>query len=91
MAEKWKTFKHRVETVDGGWRATCATPKRAAQIVLEHNSHKALVVLLGAAKCPACNGSGGIPQQIGEAEWEQEQCQWCYEREAALALAEVKK
>ena len=43
MAEKWKTFKHRVETVDGGWRATCATPKRAAQIVLEHNSHDALV------------------------------------------------
>src|SRR5258708_3951374 len=44
--------------------------------------------LLEAAKCPACDGSGLIPYQIGEAEWEAEQCQWCYERgEAVHALA----
>jgi hypothetical protein len=43
--------------------------------------------LLRAAICPSakdgCDGKG-IPRQVGEDDWEQEQCQWCYERRAAL-------
>lgn len=44
-----------------------------------------LRALLKVAKCPACDGSGSIQHQIGEDEWEAEQCQWCFER-AALQL-----
>ena len=40
--------------------------------------------LLTVAVCPACDGSGSIPHQIAEDEWEAEQCQWCYERKAFL-------
>ena len=41
--------------------------------------------LLKIAKCPQCNGSGGIPHQFAE-------CQWCYEKKHVLeALKEVKK
>ena len=36
--------------------------------------------LLNAAKCPACDGSGAIPDGEGGAY----QCQWCYERDEAL-------
>ena len=38
--------------------------------------------LLAVAVCPACDGSGGIPHQISDDEWEQQQCQWCFERSA---------
>ena len=41
--------------------------------------------LLKVAKCPNCDGSGGIPHQVAEAEWEQEQCQWCDEIKALEA------
>lgn len=50
---------------------------------------KLLVGALGKAKCPnvkCCNGN--IPHQIGEDEWEKEQCQWCYEKDQALKGAE---
>ena len=45
-----------------------------------------LRVLLEIARCPnlACL-EGSIPHQIGPEEWEAEQCQWCYERNALLA------
>ena len=42
------------------------------------------------AVCPACYGSGGIPVQVGEQEWEQQQCQWCDEKKVALAAAQDK-
>ncbi len=41
--------------------------------------------LLKVAKCPNCDGSGGIPHQVGNGEWEQEQCQWCDEVKALEA------
>ena|SRR3990167_10000651 len=41
--------------------------------------------LLEAAICPECDGSGGIPYQVSETDWEQQQCQWCFERTMALA------
>jgi hypothetical protein len=44
--------------------------------------YDALRALLRVAKCPNCDGSGSIPHQVGEGEWEQEQCQWCDERAA---------
>jgi hypothetical protein len=44
-----------------------------------------LVELLRVAKCPACDGSGVISHQVGEQEWEHQKCQWCDERNAALA------
>ena len=45
--------------------------------------------LLKAADCPNCDGSGSIPVQVAsyqlaEPDWEQQQCQWCDEREQAL-------
>lgn len=42
--------------------------------------------LLGAARCPNCDGSGVFyygPTSNGD--WEAEQCQWCYEKQEALA------
>ena len=35
--------------------------------------------LLKMAKCPNCDGSGAIPHQVADQEWEAEQCQWCDE------------
>lgn len=37
--------------------------------------------LLEVARCPndGCV-DGGIPVQVGDNDWEQQQCQWCYER-----------
>lgn len=41
--------------------------------------------LLRIARCPntECR-DGAIPRQVADQEWEAEQCQWCYERKAAL-------
>jgi len=44
--------------------------------------------LLRLAACPACDGSGSIPHQIYDDQWEAEQCQWCSERDALLAQPE---
>lgn len=45
-----------------------------------------LTGLLTAASCPNCGGQGWYPTFDGEGnELSQEQCQWCFERDAALA------
>lgn len=42
--------------------------------------------LLGAARCPNCDGSGVIPYgPTSNGDWEVEPCQWCYEKQEALA------
>ena len=42
------------------------------------------IKLLEVARCPNTDCiDGAIPHQVGEQEWEAEQCQWCYEREQA--------
>lgn len=40
--------------------------------------------LLKIARCPdkACDGQGWSAVQVGDDEWEQQQCQWCDERAA---------
>lgn len=43
-----------------------------------------VIELLRVAQCPACDGSGAIPHQIGEGDWELQQCQWCDERQQAI-------
>jgi predicted TIM-barrel fold metal-dependent hydrolase len=47
--------------------------------------NEAMKGLLRIARCPNVNCCDGIiAQQIGEDDWEPEQCQWCYERAQAL-------
>ncbi len=46
--------------------------------------------LLKVAKCPNSCIDGSIPHRIVRG-WEQEQCQWCYERKQALDLMGGKK
>ena len=41
--------------------------------------------LLKMARCADCGGDGYIAHQVGEAEWVQEQCQWCYERDRVMS------
>jgi len=52
------------------------------------------IALLRVADCPNCDGSGGIPRQVAEEQWELEQCQWCDELHSLLerytANAEVR-
>jgi hypothetical protein len=45
-----------------------------------------LVKLLEVSACPneSC-AEGTIPHQVGDNEWEQEQCQFCYEKGEAIA------
>ena len=43
------------------------------------NEIKRLQGLLKVAKCPNCDGSGAMPHQVADGEWEAEQCQWCDE------------
>jgi len=40
--------------------------------------------MLTIAECPHCDGSGVIANQVGDQEWEPEQCQWCFEKNKAL-------
>ena len=49
-----------------------------------------LVGLLNEAKCPNACINGSIPHKT-RGGWEQEQCQWCYLKEQALAKAERSK
>lgn len=51
--------------------------KLTAALLKEQKKNKELVALLKIARCPNCDGSGNISHD----EWEQEQCQWCYERQ----------
>ena len=40
------------------------------------------------ADCPNSECSGGvIARQVGDSEWEPEQCQWCHERSTMLAAS----
>ena len=40
------------------------------------------------ADCPSSECSGGvIARQVGDSEWEPEQCQWCHERSTMLAAS----
>ena len=70
-------YKHRRCTVD--------------QLEAELNAHiddkvSPLLKLLKMANCPdsSCN-NGIIPHQIGEDEFEAQQCQWCFEADAFIA------
>jgi len=45
--------------------------------------NRVLKALLAQVECPVCDGSGGVPVRHGS-EWEQEQCQWCAEKERLL-------
>jgi len=47
-----------------------------------------IIELLRAAICPANCDNGAIPHQVGEDEWGAEQCQFCHEREEAIAQLE---
>ncbi len=58
-------------------RATAAERERLLPVL------KLLEVAVCPAKAIGCDGKG-IPHQVGEDEWEQEQCQWCHERTAAI-------
>ena len=51
----------------------------------------AAYALLSIAACPACGGSGAIPHQISDDEYEAEQCQWCFERNATIAIADKER
>ena len=66
---------------------------RANQQTIEDLTAKAerLIGLLSVAKCPNCDGSGSVPVEGGDGGWEAEQCQWCFEREAALKESEAAK
>lgn len=43
-----------------------------------------LRTLVALAQCPCCDGSGGYPEPDGHGDWKQAQCQWCFEKQAAL-------
>ena len=64
--------------------------ERKCRELMEAKAENAeLKELLKAADCPNCDGSGSIPVQVAsyqlaEPDWEQQQCQWCDEREQAL-------
>lgn len=52
---------------------------------LEVEGLKRMLGVIPKDYCPHCGDGGGvIPYMNGYAEWELEQCQWCYEREALL-------
>ena len=63
-------------------RVSAECRELAATIVLFSKDRAALRTLLKVAKCPneGCV-DGGVPVQVAEDEWQQEQCQWCDERE----------
>ena len=62
-----------------GLLSECMT--RIAELEAERDELRGL---LGVAGCPNCDGSGSIAHQVGDSDWEQEQCQWCYEKHLAL-------
>jgi len=48
------------------------------------------VALLRVAVCPNCDGSGGVPRQVAEEQWELEKCQWCDELHSLLELIYIR-
>ena len=60
-----------------GYRAECNANASLIAVAPE------MYILLEAATCPSCDGSGAFYQGDGDVT----QCQWCYERDAALAKA----
>lgn len=55
----------------------------------EKKPSKAMYALLKMAECPDVNCcKGSIPHQVGEDSWEAQQCQWCCERDQAIAIYE---
>ena len=55
-----------------------------AILALIEQEQKAMRGLLQEARCPNCDGSGIIAHQYALGQYEQEQCQWCYTRDAVL-------
>jgi len=55
--------------------------EQGREIITERDHLK---TLLRVAKCPECDGSGGIPVQVSEDDWEEQQCRWCFERNMAV-------
>ena len=72
---KWQEV-YKVQTA-----AITERDKRIAELEAERDKLRGL---LGVAGCPNCDGSGSIAHQVGDSDWEQEQCQWCYEKHLAL-------
>ena len=66
------------EMEERAYRAEAALAALAADL-------SATIELLRWAKCPECDGSGSIPRQISDYEWGAEQCEWCFDRNAAVA------
>ena len=56
----------------------------AASLVRSNALLAEAIALLRVADCPNCDGSGGIPRQVAEEQWELEQCQWCDELHSLL-------
>lgn len=69
---------------DARAREACTFEKRTACSFASSAIAPNVIELLRVAQCPACDGSGAIPHQIGEGDWELQQCQWCDERQQAV-------
>jgi hypothetical protein len=68
----------------GDQEITAIALRLAKRARVAEELNKVITGLLDVAKCPNCDGSGGTAVQVAEADWIQEQCQWCYEKNEAL-------
>jgi hypothetical protein len=79
MGKNYKSFSEKIE-----FHTECIKKKMfMIKPMLEEDiliNVKKLEKLLELAKCPDCDGSGSIPHQFQDGEWDQQQCQWCDER-----------
>jgi hypothetical protein len=69
---------------DPGEKETALALKYRQRARVAEDLNKELARLILLADCPECDGSGGVPQQVAEADWVQQQCQWCFEAGEAL-------
>jgi len=61
-----------------------------AEIAALRTDRTNLIGLLRYAKCPDCDGSGTIwRQSLDDVSADQEQCRWCFERNAAFTAKEI--
>jgi hypothetical protein len=82
--EKYSQIFNRIENGESRWFYT-DEEGNDHEIQSTFTEWKQLRTLIAVARCPDENCvDGAIPVQVGEDEFEAQQCQWCYERAGIL-------
>lgn len=83
MGKSYKSFSEKIQ-----FHTECIKNKMFMHLPMQEEdvlkNVKKLESLLEDSICPHCDGSGAIPHQFMNGEWDFQQCQWCDEKNQML-------